>query len=231
MIPKSTAANHWRDDLRFQNLDAFTEEVAKQVLNFSPPAEFQNQHPLPPVFHDQQTPPPGSHRQPSSDDLYFVLEAETGYRCTWAPINHSLVFAMDPPPSLQYRRPSASEIHVPNREPYSLHPSNIANAAYLENESRLCEILVSLGRQPASDARDRLTARVHEGLAIMEHHKETEWNRQRTGSIARHHGYSVVDTGMYDILVFRNMRSQRFRNKLPISIAHSLQIRSSPHAS
>jgi len=185
LVPKSTASNHLQDDLRFQTLDAFTESVATRVLSYSPPTGFSNQY----------TPPPGSCNQPPPDDLYSVLEVETAYRCTWAPINHSLVFAADPSPTLPYRYPSILQLHTPNREPYALDPANPANAAYLENESRLCEILVTLGRGPVSEGRDRLTARVHEGFLAMELHKEKEWNRQRAGSIARDHGYSVVDTG------------------------------------
>jgi hypothetical protein len=193
LVPHSTAANHRKDDLLSQTLDTFTENVATQVLSYSPPPELLNQHPPRPGFHDQNT-PPGSHNQPPPD-IYFALQAETVYRCTWTPVNHSLVFAVGPSPALRYQYPSTSEICTPNREPYALHPRNVANEAYLENESRLCEILMALERRSVSDIRDRLLARVYEGLAMMERHKETEWNRQRAGSIARHHGYSVVDTG------------------------------------
>jgi hypothetical protein len=183
-IPKSTAANHRRDDLRLQALDDFTESVATQVLDYSPPTEF-----------DSRPLPLGPYDHSPSDGLYFALETETAYRHTWAPINHSLVFAVDPSPTLQYQYPSISQLHTPNREPYALDPVDPANAAYLENESRLCEILVALERQPASDVRDRLIARVHDGFLAMERHKEAEWNHQMAGSMARHHGYSVIDTG------------------------------------
>ena len=67
------------------------------------------------------------------------------HRCVWAPTNFSLVFVVEPSPTLQYRSSSTSELHTPNRELYALDPKNRANAAYLENESRLCEILQSLG--------------------------------------------------------------------------------------
>ena len=182
LVPKSTAANHRQDDLQFRTLDTFTESVATQVLNYSPSTEFRSQA-------------PGSHDQPSPDCLYFVLEAEIAYRCGWAPINHLLVFAMDPSSTLQYRYPSIPQLHAPNRGPYALDPKNPTNSTYLENESRLCEIFVTLERRPASDVKDRLVAMVHEGLLAMERHKEMEWNRRRVESIARNHGYSVVDTG------------------------------------
>lgn len=194
-VSKSTAANHRRDDLVSQTPNPLTESVATEARNNSPPAALLDQDLPYTGFHDQHTTPSELHDQPSVDDFYLVLEVETGYRCTWFPMNRSLVFATDPSPTLPYQHPSTSEIHTPNREPYALHPGNTVNAAYLENESRLCEILVTLGQRPASDVRDRIIARVYEGLEMMERHKETAWNCQRAMSIARRHGYSVVDTG------------------------------------
>jgi hypothetical protein len=204
LVSKSTAANHRQDDLLSRTLDTFTEHVATQVLGYSPPPGSLDHRPPNPRFRDQGTTPHGFHGQPPLDDFYFALEAEAAYRCTWAPMNHSLVFVSDPPPTLSYRRPSGPEIHTSNREPYALHPHNLSNKAYLENESRLHEMLTALKRRPLSDVRDCLLARVYEGLAMMDRHKETEWNRQRTGSIARHHGYSVVDTGPHDMLLSWN---------------------------
>jgi len=231
LIPKTTAANHRQDDLLSQTLDAFTENVATEVLNYSapPPEVHHSSHPR---SNDQRSPPPGLHDQPHPDDLFSVLQAETVYRCTWAPINHSLVFSMPPPPTLQYQYPPTSKAHVPNRKPYSLDPGNVANSVYLENESRLYEILRALGRRPVSDARDCLLSRVYEGLVMMERHKEVEWNRQRAGSLARHHGYSVVDAGMYHISSsFLEQLSEDSYVKAPISTTRFQMIRSSPHAS
>ena len=185
LVPRSTAANHREDDLCFPTLDSFTEDVATRVLD----------HPAVTEPHNQVTPASEPHNNPPQDDLYFVLETETAYRCTWAPINHSLVFATDPSPALQYQHPSIAQLHTPNSGPYALDTMNPTNTAYLQNESRLCELLVVLERQPASHARDRLIARVHEGFSTMGRHKEMEWNRQRAGMVARHHGYGVVDTG------------------------------------
>jgi len=201
LVSKSTAVNHRQDDFKSQTLDVFTENVATQVLRYSPPAVLPGQQTHHPESNDL-CPPPGFHHKPHQDDLYFILEAEIAYRCTWAPINHSLAFAATPPPTLQYRYPSDSELHTPNREPFALNTGDVANAAYLENESRLCGILGVLGRRPVCDVRDHLLARVYEGLVMMERHKEVEWNRQRAGSLARFHGHSVVETGTYDILVY-----------------------------
>jgi hypothetical protein len=199
LLPKSTAATHRQDDLLSQTVDAITRDVTTPVLNYSPPPESPDHYLSDPSFHDHPTVPPGFHHQSSLDDLYLILEAEATHLCTWAPTNHSLVFASEP--TLPYQRPTASEIHPPNRGPYALHPQNPVNTPYLKNESRLCDILVALKRRPGSGVRDRLLIRVYEGLTTMDHHKETEWNRQRAGSVARQHGYSVVDTGVYTLLV------------------------------
>ena len=202
LVTKSTAANHRQDDLLPQNLDTFTEDVATQVLGYSPLPEPIDHHSLNP---GQNTAPLRFHDQPLPDDFYFAVEVEVASRSDWAPMNHSLVFASDPSPTLSYQRLSAPEVRTLNREPYGLHPQISGNKAYLENESRLHEILMALKRRPVSDVRDRLLARVYEGLATMDHHKESEWNRQRAKSIARHHGYSVVDTGAYNTLVSQNI--------------------------
>lgn len=194
VIPKSTASNHRQDDSLPQTLDTLAQRVVTQVLRRTPPPDPLSQGSPYPRFGDQNT---GFHNEPTQDDFLFALEMEIMHRCVWAPINLSLVFVVEPSPLLQYRSPSTSELRTPNREPYALDPETRANAAYLENESRLCEILQSLGRRPPSDARDRLFARVCEGLKNMEIHKETEWNHQMAGSIARRHGYSVVDTGTH----------------------------------
>lgn len=192
LIPKSTASNHRQDDLLPQTLDTLTENVATRVLTHASPSGSLSQDSLYPGFGAQNAGSP-------PDDFFFSLEAEVMYRCAWAPTNLPLVF-VDPSPTTRYQTMSTSELHTPNREVYALDPRNRANAAYLENESRLCEILRSVGRQTPSDTRDRLLARVYEGLKKMEIHKETEWNRRLAGSIAQRHGYSVVDTGTHNVL-------------------------------
>ncbi|KAF9786236.1 hypothetical protein BJ322DRAFT_1020315 [Thelephora terrestris] len=164
LVSKSTAANHRRDDLRLQTLDTFTKNVATHVLNHTPPAEPQAQHLPPPVSNDQSSHPFDFHAQAHLDDLYFMLEAETSHRCTWAPINHSLVFALSPSPTLQYRYPSTSEAGMPNRQPYALDLEKRENAAYLENEGRLCEILRVLKQHTVSHTRDCLLARNWSGI-------------------------------------------------------------------
>lgn len=227
MVIKSTAANHRQDDLLSQTLATFSQDIATRVLSYSPPPEFLDHHRTNRGVHDQPAAPPGFHGQSSLDDYYFVVEAEIAYRCTWAPINFPLVFSTAPPHTLPYRRPSAPDTLTPNREPYALDPQDPTNKPYLENESRLYEILVALKRRPISNVRDRLLARTCEGLVSMEHHKEREWNRQRAGSIVRHHGYSVVDTGARTLQVLSISLSSA-NNKDLISKTRSLTIQSSP---
>ena len=176
-IPKSTAANHQLDDRLSQSLDNLTANVASQVLSYSPPPD-----PAEEVVHL------------SVGDHNFTLEAEILRRCTWSLVNQSLVFAVDPSPSLRYQYPAADEAHICNRGPYALLPGHVANISYLENESRLCEILVELNRRRQIEGLESMLTKVHEGLVAMRRHKEMEWNRQRTWSIARFHGYGVVDT-------------------------------------
>ena len=178
LIPKSTAANHQDDDRLSETLDNLTQNVAAHVLGHSSPSDAAEE-----VAHS------------STDDHNFVLEAEILQRCAWTLGNHPLVFAADPSPSLAYQHPTSSEVHLCNHGPYALLPGNIANTVYLENESRLCEILVGLNRRHPVDRRESMLTKVHEGLIAMRRHKEMEWNRQRTWSIARSHGYSVIDTG------------------------------------
>jgi len=178
LIPKSTAANHQLDDRLSQTLDNFSANVAARILRHSPPPDAAEE-----VVHSP------------ADDHNFVLEAEILQRCTWTLGDHPLVFAVDPPPSLEYRYPTVDEAHLCNHGLYALLPGNVANTVYLENESRLCEILTELNRRHPIGRQELMATKVHEGLMIMRRHKEMEWNRQRTWSIARSHGYSVVDTG------------------------------------
>jgi hypothetical protein len=177
LIPKSTAANHQLDDTLSETLDNFTTNVAARVLRYSPPPNDAEE-----VEHL------------SKDDHTFVLQAEILRRCTWTLGSHSLVFAVDPSPSVDYQYPALDKTHVSNRGPHALLPENTANTVFLENESRLCEILMELNRAHSILGREFMLAKVHEGLATMRRHKEVEWNRQRTCSIARFHGYCVVDT-------------------------------------
>lgn len=180
LVPSSTAQRHRTDDLLTEQIDKTTGIVASQILKQDPPTD--------PVQRIS--------REVVQNEM-FHLETEVVSRCSWAASDRPLVFAIIPDSNLEYQYPPPSEAHLPNYGTYALHPDDRVNRYYLENESRLCEILINLKRRPSSgDAEMILCDRVHEGLLRMRRHKETEWNRQRTWAIARSHGFAVVDSGM-----------------------------------
>ena len=180
MIPSSTAQRHRFDDLLAEQIDNTASTVASQILNYDPPTD---------LIED------------ISDGVAqyetFHLETEIASRCSWTPSDRPLVFVTTPDSTLEYRYPSPSETHFPNHGTYALNPDDRANRIFLENESRLCEILSNLKRRPLSgDAEMVLEDRIHEGLLRMRRHKKVEWDRQRLWSIARLHGFTVVDSGV-----------------------------------
>ena len=180
LVTKSTAYNHRLDDQTAPSLDSFAGNVAARILKSSPPTELLEPDTIADLPNEE-----------------VVLETELMYRCSWTPTDQPLVFVSVPTPDCQYQHPSPNELHLCNRGSYALAPGNRANEAYLENESRLCEILLSLRKLPfTGEARERLESKIHDGLLRMRRHKEVEWNRQRTYSIARQHGFTVVDTSM-----------------------------------
>ena len=179
MVSKSTAHNHRIDDQMAQGLDSFAGNVAARVLQSSPPTELLE--PDPPV---------------EIPDEAAVLEMELTYRSAWTPTDRPLAFVSAPPPDCKYQYPPVDELHLCNRGPYALESRNRANEVYLENESRLCEILLRLWKLPSTEGtREQLESKAREGLLRMRRHKEMEWERQRTCSIARKYGHTVVDTG------------------------------------
>lgn len=176
-IPKSTALAHQKDDLRVEHLESFSENVASRIL----------EHDSPPATLDTRLPTSSQHE-------LFALETEVIDRMAWTPTDQALAFAVDPSPESEYQYPSFSEIHLANHGPHALDPSKRSNALYLENESRLCEILSRLKvLASTSDEAAGVEDKVYEGLRRMRRHKETEWNRLRRHSIVRRHGYPVVD--------------------------------------
>lgn len=116
LIPKSTAAGHRLDDRLSQILNNVATTVATRILRrfLSPDAAEEAAH-------------------SPADDYSFVLEAEILRRCVWTLGNDSLVFAINPSPSLEYQYPAGNEVYICNRGPYALLPGNAANTAYLEN--------------------------------------------------------------------------------------------------
>lgn len=188
-IPFKTARHHALQD---QQAEAFGNFVG----NLGPPA---SEHVSP---ADTGTP---DVEELSQEEL-STLEAEIAGRTAWAPKDRSLVFFTEPGPSQKFNFPKPTELHLSNYGPHALDPTHHANTAYIENEMRLCEMLVhlhelgGLGAPLAS-----LEGKVLEGLARMWKHKEAEWKRRRYRSIAIHNGIPVVDTGMY---LFRDRTPQ-----------------------
>ena len=138
---------------------------------------------------------PSYPHSPSYVEL-FTLESEIVDRISWAPTDKLLVFSEKPGPLQEFVHPKYSEVHLSNYGPHALDPSGRINIAYIENERRLCELLVHIHElDPMDDSRERLEDKVMEGLRAMRRHKEQEWNRQRLSSIATYRGYAVVDSG------------------------------------
>lgn len=180
LVPKSTAQRHRFDDLLAEQIDNTTKIVARHVLRHDPPADPVEGVPHVAVPYEA-----------------FHLETEIASRCSWTPSDRPLVFATTPDLNFKYQYPPPSEVHLPNHGTHALHPSDRANRQFLENESRLCEILINLERRPLSSRVGvTLADRVHEGLLRMRRHKETEWDRQKRWSIARSQGFAVVESGM-----------------------------------
>lgn len=135
--------------------------------------------------------------EPSQDEL-STLEAEITGRTAWAPTDRPLVFFTEPGPSQEFALPKPTELHLSNHGPHALDPTKHVNTAYIENEMRLCEILVNLRELRGSGVLlASLERKVLEGLARMWKHKEAEWKRRRYRSVAIHHGIPVIDTGMF----------------------------------
>lgn len=184
MIPSSTAHRHRFDDLLAEQIDNTAGTVASQILNHDPPTD---------LIEDVS----GGVAQYET----FHLETEVASRSSWTPSDQPLVFVITPDSTLEYQYPPPSETHLPNHGTYALHPDDRANSIFLENESRLCELLINLRRRPLSgDAEMVFEDRIQEGLLRMRRHKKAEWDRQRLWSIARLYGFTVVDSGMLWII-------------------------------
>lgn len=182
IIPYKTARRHALQDQQVEALENFVGS------------------PIPPPS-DPLTPPGDSGvldiEDLSQEDL-STLEAEIIGRTAWSPTDHFLVFFTNPGPSQRFTPPNPSEIHLSNHGPHALDPTHCANTIFIENEMRLCEILVQLrGLRDSGTPLEYLEEKVSEGLAKMWRHKEVEWRRRRHSSVAIHHGFPVVDTGMF----------------------------------
>lgn len=175
-IPFKTAQRHALDDKRAEALGNLSGRAVPSTSDHSlSPSDTEDIESL-------------SHQE------LFALEAEIAGRVAWTHMDCPLIFFKSPGHSQDFVLPKPSEIHLSNCGPHALDPTHHANTAYIENEMRLCEILVYLHEQRFSGVPlGYLEEKVQEGLAQMWKHKEAEWRRHRYRSVAIHHGFSVVD--------------------------------------
>lgn len=179
-IPSSTARRHTLEDKRAEALGNFAGWVPPPASN--PPLSPRNTETL-------------DVGELSREEL-STLEADISGRAAWTPAGYPLVFLKNPGHSQEFIPPKPSEIHLSNHGPHALDPTHYANTAFIENEMRLCEIIVRLRKLESSGMPlGYLEERVWEGFTRMWKHKEAEWRRCRYQSVAIHHGFPVVDTG------------------------------------
>jgi len=196
-LPTSTARRHAQEDARSETFDSLAENVASRACDdlTLPTGRASYPHACPTTSTIASSESPSYPHNQSYVEL-FTLESEIGDRISWAPTDRLLVFSEKPGPLQEFVHPNYSEVHLSNHGPHALDPYNYTNTAYIENERRLCELLVHIRElDPMDDSRERLEDKVMEGLRAMKRHKEQEWNRQRLGSIATYRGYAVVDSG------------------------------------
>lgn len=188
-VNRTTAFRHRLDDNRSATLDSFTHRIASSILNEAPGLGF--------IHPSDDTLDPSS-QIPAFPAEVITIEGEIRDRIPWMATTRPIVFAIDPVPDLEFENPLASPHYIPNHGPHALHPSNPNNIAFIENESRLYEILGNLGAGILAvdqEALDDLIDKVSTGLNRMMEHKRCEWERQRSRARAIAEGYSVVNTG------------------------------------
>ena len=131
-------------------------------------------------------------------------------------IRHSFSLSIRPQKrntSIQYS--SFSKVHLVSYGPHPLDPTKRSNSLYLENESRLCEILSRL-RALTSEGNEviRVEDKVYEGLRCMRRHREMERNRQSRCSILLQHAH-VVDSTMSTPVIWLFRRISHSSRLLP----------------
>ena len=189
-ISRTSAFRHCQDDNRSAALDSFTSHVASSILNEAPG--------LGPIRVSDETASLSPPLPASLPGEVITLEGEIRDRITWTATSRPLAFATDPVPDLEFENPLASPHYIPNNGGHALHPSNHNNIAFIENESRLYEILCNLTADVLAvnqELLDDLVDKVHAGLQRMMEHKRCEWERQKSKTRAIAKGHAVVGTG------------------------------------
>ena len=189
-INRTAAFRHRLDDSRSATLDGFASHVASSILNEAPGLGFiQANNEATSLSPLQTATLPGE---------VITLEGEIRDRISWMATGRTLAFATDPVPDLDFENPLTSPYYIPNNGRHALHPSNPNNIAFIENESRLFEILRNLRTDTLAvdqEVLDDLTDKANAGLHRMMEHKRYEWERQQLKTRAITEGYAVVNTG------------------------------------
>ena len=189
-VNRTAAFRHRLDDNRSATLDDFTSNVASSILNDAPGLRF--------IRDSNAVVSPSPLQAAALPGEVITLEGEIRDRISWTATGRPLAFATDPIPDLDFENPLTSSHYIPNAGPHVLHPSIPKNTAFIENESRLYEILGSLKTDILAvdqEVLDDLSDKVTTGLHRMMEHKKCEWERQRAKTRAIAKGYAVVNTG------------------------------------
>jgi hypothetical protein len=188
-VTKIVAHRHRLDDNRSATLHDSTDHASSSILNDTPGPELLRPCTDAPILSSQIAALPAE---------VTTLEGEIRDRISWTATARPLVFAVDPVPDVEFKSPLASPRYIPNHGPQALNPSNHNNVAFIENESRLYEIVGSLRMGVFAvdqELLDDLLEKVSTGQYRMMEHKRCEWERQRSRSRAIEKGYIVVNTG------------------------------------
>ena len=189
-VKRTTAFRHRMDDNRSAILDGFSRRVASSVLN-----ETQSIG----IIHPDNEAVGSSPLQTAAlPQIVITIEGEIRERISWMATSKPLVFAKDPISDFDFDNPLASSRYIPNSGQHALHPSNPKNIAFIENESRLYEILGTLKTDLPGvdrDVLDGLADKIAVGQHRMMEHKRCEWERQRLKTRAIAEKRVVVNTG------------------------------------
>ena len=188
LVNRSTAFQHRKDDTRSRGLGNFATRVASTILDDGSSLGLSHQR------GDLSTLSPLATETLPHELL--TIEREVNGRVTWAPTIWALVFAADPVPDQDFEDPLSAPNYTPNSGPHALRLSHQRNLAFIENESRLFEIIHHLSSLTGhSEQCEVLTDMAFAGLQKMIQHKRHEWNRQRKTMTVIENGYTIVHTG------------------------------------
>lgn len=181
MISRSSRDNHVRDD-KLQN--------AMRASTF--PDGHQNNG----SASQQNTPPDHTQSDSARRETWINLIEREVQWYSELPVTSPtvpLVFLHDPALNGEYSWPSDEELFRAN---YGLHALKVkprANAAFLETESRFCELITTLRAGPQTDlAVSALIDRLYDELGRLCYEKELQWAQQRSHLTP---GPPLVNTG------------------------------------